>query len=71
MTEYCFFCKSMLVMVPLARSITLAWVAVRCTIMSPFTATVDWIGSRACLLKAPAIFIMLIIMPPVMVLVSW
>src|ERR1022692_4215264 len=58
-------------MVPLARSITLALVDVRCTILSPLTDMVARIGSRACLLNAPTTFIMLIIMPPVMVLVSW
>ena len=42
-----------------------------CTILSPFTETVERMGSRALLENTAATFIMLATMPPVIVLVSW
>jgi hypothetical protein len=61
---------SMVVTVWAARSITVARCWERCTILSPFTETVLWTGSRACLEKTPTTFIMLNIAPPVIVVVS-
>ena len=40
MTEYCFFWKSIEVMVRLSMSMMLAWVALWCTILLPLNATV-------------------------------
>src|SRR5216117_3861929 len=61
----------MAVMVWLPRSMTDAWVEVRCNILSPLTVIVLCIGSRAVFENTPAILIMPAIIPPVMVLVSW
>ena len=70
MTEYCFFWKSIEVMVRLSMSIMLACVALWCTILLPLKATVASIGSRAVFENTPATFMTPASAPPVILLVS-